>query len=166
MKRFCLLLLLVIIAGCKVGNDPVRNNIVGTWTTQEGPYVVFKSDNQPASSTNINEAGKFEFGVKNDPKPLLGSYTVRGNLAELTAESEILGDNTTTILKFQNHTDSLKLVYIEIQAKKFSVLVDVQNNYARTARGDEIKELKLTEPEAPSHLFVYYELTRLGFKKE
>jgi len=153
MKKFLALLLILMIAGCKSSDEPIAVNFVGKWTAQEGPYVSF----------NPNE--EFEFGVKNDPKPLVGKYSVRGDLAKLTAESEILGDDAITILKFQNHTDSLKLVYVEIQAKKFSVLVDVKNNYAKTVRGNEIKEIKLTDPEAPDHLFAYYELTRLVFKK-
>jgi len=60
----------------------------------------------------------------------------------------------------------LKMIFIEIQAKQFSILVDVKRNYAKTIRGKEIKELKLTDTEAPSHLFVYYELTKLAFNNK
>jgi hypothetical protein len=165
MKKVLALMLFSLIIGCKSNNKPVNINFVGDWVTQEGPYVIFKSNNEPARVTNINEAGRFEFGVNNDPKPLIGKYTISGDIAELTAQSIILDDEATTMLKFQNQTDSLKLVYIEIQAKQFSILVDVKNNYAKTIRGDEIKEMKLTDPEAPSQLFIYYELTKLTFKK-
>lgn len=153
MKKFLALLLILIIVGCKSSNEPIAVNFIGKWTAEEGPYVSF----------NQNE--EFKFGVKNDPKPLAGRYTVSGNLAELTAQSKILGDEAITTLIFQNYTDSLKLIYVELKAKKFSVLVDVQGNYAKTVRGDEIKEIKLTDPEAPDHLFAYYELTRLVFRK-
>lgn len=165
MKKVFALMLFSLIIGCKSNNKPVDINFVGNWVTPEGPYVIFRSNNEPASVANIKEAGRFEFGVKNDPKPLIGKYTISGDIAELTAQSKILDDEATTILKFQNQTDSLKLVYIKILAKQFSILVDVKNNYAKTIRGDEIKEMKLTDPDAPSHLFVYYELTRLVFKK-
>ncbi len=153
MKKVFALMLFLLIVGCKSNHKPVNINFVGNWVTQEGPYISF----------NHNE--EFKFGVKNDPKPLIGKYTISGDIAELTAQSKILDDDAATILKFQNQTDSLKLVYIEIQAKKFSILVDVQKNYAKTIRGDEIKEMKLTDSEAPSHLLVYYELTKLVFKK-
>ncbi len=165
MIRFYSFLLILIILGCRTETEPIDLKFAGDWETAEGPYVIFKSSSDLESQFKRGETGGFEFGVKNDPKPLTGNYSVNKNVAELTAQSQILGDDAATILKFENHIDSLKMIYIEIKAKQFSILIDVKNNYAKTIRGDEIKEMKLTDSEAPSHLLVYYELTKLVFKK-
>ncbi|MBM4176430.1 MAG: hypothetical protein FJ213_09710, partial [Ignavibacteria bacterium] len=79
MKRIYSFLIVLIILGCRTETEPIEMKFAGDWKTDEGPYVIFKTNTNTKSKFKGGESGTFEFGVRNDPEPLTGNYLVLKN---------------------------------------------------------------------------------------
>lgn len=129
------------------------NKIEGIYSTEGGPYFHFKKNN------------RFEFGIPNDPNPLNGNFLIENEKIELTANSIMLGSYATTHFKCHLSGDTLFIDKLHISHPRFEILIDKENNYAKTIRDSVIEEFKLDSQEAESELFIYYNLINDKFIK-
>ncbi|MCX8057640.1 MAG: hypothetical protein N3F03_08540 [Ignavibacteria bacterium] len=146
--------ILSLILSLFILNSCSNNQIEGTYSSNEGPYFKFNSNNT------------FEFGIPGDKNPLRGSFTQNGNKIDLVANAVILGNYATTNFICNLMEDTLTIDLLHITHPRFEVFIDKLKNYGRAVRDKDTSEYKLNTPEAEREFFIYYKLVYDKFIKK
>ncbi len=141
------LVIFLIISGCK------SKSVIGTYASIQGPYFSLDRD--------LN----FTFGVPGDPAPLRGKYKITDDQIYMKATSRILDDMALTEFECTLNEDTLTIDKLSLSHPKFQIFINKKFDYAKTVRDTIVKEFKLSDPEAPEELYVYYTLVHIKFIK-